>query len=118
VQQVFDKRERIAVYLEEKEYKWVVLQSGGAGRVSSWAREMLIKGMLNDGGEPRRVDESLGVKIPSQGGIERQEHIPITTRAETSAAMPGPPTKSGKACIHGTAKGDHCWRCQGKAVVE
>ena len=42
MRKVFEERRRITVYVDEAEYKWVVLQAGGDGQVSSWAREILV----------------------------------------------------------------------------
>jgi hypothetical protein len=72
-------------------------------------RELVI-GKLSpkeSNGRDRGVQNvSGGDPVLSDGGRESSAGVAVAAKG------------GGKKCAHGKAKGDHCWQCGGKAVIE
>lgn len=84
----FESRKAVTIYLDEADYKWVELQSGG--NISGWCRERILA-----------LDKP------------KEEKGPVAIKPTKKLVVEEPTQKKG--CQHGKEKGYHCWQCGGLA---
>jgi hypothetical protein len=102
---------RIALYLSDIEMKWIAKQAGDVP-LSKWCRKRLLNGSTLP------AETEVMPNGPEQAETCRRELHADAHRARVVAGgAPSLPKKKTSACVHGKAKGDHCWQCGGLAVA-
>jgi hypothetical protein len=97
----YQKRKCLAIYLDEADYKWLVLQAGRVP-VADWCKERLL---TNPATSAAGYD---AVRVASPSDCERYTGPPGNIQREKKVPI----------CTHGVARGFHCWQCQGTAKIE
>jgi hypothetical protein len=91
------------VYVEQEAFEHLGRVSAKDGKAVS----EYVRGLI-DAALEMEADEIPGSNPGGEGGTL------VSRKSETGGLKP-PATKT---CIHGTAKGNRCWQCGGKAKVE
>lgn len=103
----FESRKAVTIYLDEADYKWVELQSGG--NVSGWCRERILAVAVI----PPYTD--FGGTEAFYGSKEKDIVVPLAVKPAKKLVVEEPTQK--KVCRHGKEKGYHCWQCGGLALA-
>lgn len=103
VRRIFTERGRLVVYLEQAEIAQMTAEARKAGMtLVEWAREAL------------RHELSIPL-VDRAPQLPEEREVPTPER---STAAPKRVSRARRTCAHGTAKGDHCWQCQGLAKAQ
>jgi hypothetical protein len=104
MRRIFTKRRRLTVYLDEDEYERIEQAAGGSGRISEYAREVLLEEL----GQARTSDGAGGETPVTASKRPARER---TLRVRSANLVPAPSVAN--TCEHGaTAYRCKKWGCK------